>query len=93
MAYRLGRTGPIGGSKPVRCSYLAASGPSFETPAEIRAFKLLGADVVGMSTVPEVILSRHCGLKEAPPARATPTRTKSTVQLRFAYSACPRIRR
>ena len=69
------------------CSYLAASGPSFETPAEIRAFKLLGADVVGMSTVPEVILSRHCGLKEPPPARATPTRTKITVQYAFPYSA------
>lgn len=42
--------------------YLSTLGPSFETPAEIRAFKILGADVVGMSTVPEIIAANYCGL-------------------------------
>ncbi len=57
-AARLGLSLPEG----VYCWY---SGPSFETPAEIRMLKLLGGDAVGMSTVPEVILARFLGLKVA----------------------------
>ena len=45
--------------------YLAVSGPSYETPAEIRAFATLGADAVGMSTVPEAVVARQCGLNVA----------------------------
>lgn len=43
--------------------YISTLGPSFETPAEIRAFQRWGADAVGMSVVPEVIIARHCGLR------------------------------
>lgn len=43
--------------------YISVLGPNFETPAEIRLFREFGADVIGMSVVPEVIAARHCGLR------------------------------
>ncbi len=59
------RAGKISKLKLQRGIYLAVSGPSYETPAEIRAFATLGADAVGMSTVPEAIVARQHGLRVA----------------------------
>ena len=52
----------IDGIKMQEGIYLALSGPTYETPAEIRAFRIIGADAVGMSTVPEVIAMSHMGV-------------------------------
>ncbi|MCK5297135.1 MAG: purine-nucleoside phosphorylase [Alphaproteobacteria bacterium] len=45
--------------------YLMASGPNFETPAEIRTFRSIGGDAIGMSTAPETLIAVHCGIKVA----------------------------
>ncbi len=59
------RAGKKCGLRLHRGVYLAVSGPTYETPAEIRAFVRLGADAVGMSTVPEAVAARQCGLNVA----------------------------
>lgn len=43
--------------------YFGSTGPTYETPAEVRFFRMVGADLVGMSTIPEVIVARHCDLR------------------------------
>jgi purine-nucleoside phosphorylase len=65
LARLLTRAGRASGVRLRTGVYLAVCGPSYETPAEIRAFQRLGADAVGMSTVPETIVARQCGLRVA----------------------------
>lgn len=65
LSAMLHRAGRAVGVTLRRGVYLAVSGPSYETPAEIQAFARLGADAVGMSTVPEAIVARQCGMKVA----------------------------
>ena len=65
LGARLLRAGRGRSPKVHRGVYLAVSGPTYETPAEVRAYARLGADAVGMSTVPEAIVARQCGLRVA----------------------------
>jgi len=57
------RAASLEGEKLDEGVYLAVSGPSFETPAEIRAYRTMGATLVGMSTIPETIVARHMGIE------------------------------
>jgi purine-nucleoside phosphorylase len=65
LVRQLQRTARGCGARLYKGVYLAVGGPSYETPAEIRAFAKWGADAVGMSTVPEAIVARYCGLRVA----------------------------
>jgi purine-nucleoside phosphorylase len=62
--------------------YLSTSGPTFETPAENKYFRIIGADAVGMSTTPEVIIARHMNL----PVFAVSIITDLGVEGKIAYT-------
>ena len=83
---RMLRAGKRLGMKIPEGIYLAVSGPSFETPAEIRAFRTLGADAVGMSTVPEAIVAMLACARQMTisPAPASPRLASSPITCRAA---------
>jgi purine-nucleoside phosphorylase len=92
--------GRISGVTLKRGIYLGVAGPTYETPAEIRAFRRLGADMVGMSTVPEAILAHAAGIKVVglscisnPAADAHPQSLNHADVLTAIGRAQPRIRR
>ena len=51
------------GFEPRKGVYFGSTGPTYETPAEVRFYRTIGADLLGMSTIPEVIVARHCGIR------------------------------
>ena len=51
------------GFEPHKGVYCGSTGPTYETPAEVRFYRTVGADLLGMSTIPEVIVARHCGMR------------------------------
>ncbi|NQV27719.1 MAG: purine-nucleoside phosphorylase [Rhodopirellula sp.] len=63
LSFRATKAAKAEGLRVHRGVYLALSGPTYETPAEYRMVRMLGADVVGMSTIPEVIAARHAGIR------------------------------
>lgn len=65
LRHKLREAGQYCGIHMVEGVYAAVAGPTYETPAEVRYLKTIGADAVGMSTVPEAIVARHMGLKVA----------------------------
>ena len=79
--------------------YAAVTGPAFETPAEVRAYRNMGADAVGMSTVPEAILAHAAGLRVAaiscianPAAGLHPQKITHEDVLKTSYESMPRLR-
>jgi len=58
---------------------VGGTGPSYETPAEYKYFRTIGGDAVGMSTIPEVIVARHAGIR-CLGYRSSPTKPTTTTQ-------------
>jgi len=63
--------------------YLASTGPTYETPAEVRFYQTVGADALGMSTTPEVIVARHCGMRVFGMSVITNVANKDNIEKNF----------